>query len=396
MRFEKRHDFFRGSGLFHRRWSPARGLGPRYNAAGCHLCHVRDGRGRPPDGAGAESASLVLHLSIPPRDAAERKRLAAHRIAVVPDPVYGTQLQTSAIEGARPEGRLAVAYEEIPVTLGDGEIVSLRSPRYSVAKPVHGPLSPAVMTSPRVAPPLTGLGLLEAIAAEDILARADPDDSDGDGISGRVRLVFSDQEQRVMVGRFGWKAGRATIVDQSASAFALDMGISSPLFPEGGAADVSSESLELVAFYTRQLAVPRRRDVDDADVLRGKALFHRSGCAACHLPKQVTRPDWPLPALANQTIRPYTDLLLHDMGEGLADGRPEGMATGREWRTPPLWGIGLTETVSGHTLLLHDGRARGLLEAILWHGGEALASREAVRDMSGADRRALLGFLRSL
>jgi CxxC motif-containing protein (DUF1111 family) len=397
MRFEKRHAFFLGNGLFHRTWTPSQGLGPRYNATGCHRCHVRDGRGRPPDEMAPASVALVLRLSIPPQDAGQRERLAAHRIASVPEPVYGVQLQTSAIEGARAEGRIAVAYEETPVKLADGHTVTLRSPRYAVDEPALGALHPAVMMSPRIAPPLIGLGLLEAIAAEDIEARADPDDRDGDGISGRARFAFSDVEQRVMLGRFGWKAGRPTIVDQSAAAFALDVGVSSPLYPGiGGVSEVSRESLELVAFYSRQLAVPRRRNVDDSNVLRGKALFHESGCAACHVPMHVTRSDWPLPALADQAIRPYTDVLLHDMGEGLADGRPEGTATGREWRTPPLWGIGLTETVSGHTYFLHDGRARSLLEAILWHGGEALAAREAVRSMDAGDRASLLDFLNSL
>lgn len=397
MGFDKRRTFFLGNGLFHRRWGPDRGLGPRFNATSCHRCHVRDGRGRPPDAAEPASVSLVLRLSVPPRDAGQRERLAAHRIAAVPEPVYGMQLQTSAIAGMRPEGRIAVEYEEMPVTLADGHRASLRKPRYAVNEPAFGALHPEVMISPRIAPPLIGLGLLEAIAAEDIEARADPDDQNGDGVSGKVRLAFSDMEQRIMLGRFGWKAGRPTIIDQAAAAFALDVGISSPLHPDGGgASEVSRESLELVAFYSRQLAVPRRRNVGDSNVLRGKALFHQSGCAACHVPRHVTRSDWPLPALANQIIRPYTDLLLHDMGEGLADGRPEGMATGREWRTPPLWGIGLTEAVSGHTYFLHDGRARDLLEAILWHGGEALSAREAVRAMDAGDRQSLLAFLNSL
>jgi len=397
MGFDKRRTFFLGNGLFHRRWSPARGLGPRFNATSCHRCHVRDGRGRPPDAAEPASVSLVLRLSVPPRDAGQRQRLAANRIAAVPEPVYGMQLQTSAIAGTRPEGRIAVEYAEVPVTLADGHRASLRRPRYAVDEPALGALHPEVMISPRIAPALIGLGLLEAIAAEDIEARADPDDRDDDGVSGRARFAFSDMEQRVMLGRFGWKAGRPTIVDQTAAAFALDVGISSPLYPDaGGGSDVSRESLALVAFYSRQLAVPRRRNVGDANVLRGKALFHQSGCAACHVPRHVTRADWPLPALANQIIRPYTDLLLHDMGEGLADGRPEGMATGREWRTPPLWGIGLTGAVSGHTYFLHDGRARDLLEAILWHGGEALPAREAVRAMDAGDRQSLLAFLNSL
>ena len=219
-----------------------------------------------------------------------------------------------------------------------------------------------------------------------------------------------------MLGRFGWKAGKATIADQSAAAFSSDVGISSPLAadpwgdcseaqfecragPHGGdgrGPEASRDSMDKVVFYSRHLAVPARRNVDDSNVLRGKALFYASGCIACHTPKHLTRTDWPLPALAAQLIWPYTDLLLHDLGEGLSDGRPEGEASGREWRTPPLWGIGLTETVSGHSFFLHDGRARNLIEAILWHGGEAKGSRDAVRRMDAGDRQSLLDFLNSL
>jgi CxxC motif-containing protein (DUF1111 family) len=263
---------------------------------------------------------------------------------------------------------------------------------------------------------MIGLGLLEAIPAADILARADEADADGDGISGRPAIVWSREFDRPMLGRFGWKAGSATVKEQSAGAFSGDMGLSTSLHPAGwgecmaaqadcraapdgadeAGLEVSDEALDLVTFYARNLAVPARRDVEDPEVLRGKEIFHAVGCADCHRPAYVTHRLEEGGAQSFQLIWPYTNLLLHDMGEGLADQRPEGRATGREWRTPPLWGVGLTETVSGHTQFLHDGRARNLLEAILWHGGEAEAARDAVVAMPKADRDALLRFLESL
>jgi CxxC motif-containing protein (DUF1111 family) len=264
---------------------------------------------------------------------------------------------------------------------------------------------------------MIGVGLLEAIDEVDILAWADPQDSNGDGISGRPNLVWSVEQQRPMLGRFGWKAGEPSIAQQSAHAFAGDIGISSPLAPDpwgdctgredtcraaphGAYADkpyeVTPDMFDLLVFYSRNLAVPARRKVDDKLVLEGKRLFYESGCATCHRPKYVTRRDPALPEQSHQLIWPYSDLLLHDMGEGLADGRPEALASGSEWRTPPLWGIGLTSTVSGHTRFLHDGRARNLLEAILWHGGEAEAAKQRVVAMSKAQREALLAFLNSL
>jgi CxxC motif-containing protein (DUF1111 family) len=288
-----------------------------------------------------------------------------------------------------------------------------------VADPAMGPLHPEVMLSPRVAPQMIGLGLLEAIPAEDILAGEDPDDRDGDGISGRANIVWSAEFDRPMLGRFGLKAGAATVKEQSAGAFSGDMGLSTVLHPEPwgectgeqtacragphgqepGVRDgleVDAESLDLVTFYSRNLAVPERRRVDAPEVLRGKQLFHEAGCIGCHRPKFVTHRLEDQPEQSFQLIWPYTDMLLHDMGEGLADNRPEARATGREWRTPPLWGIGMTQTVSGHTRFLHDGRARNLLEAILWHGGEAEASRQAVMAMPAADRDDLIAFLESL
>jgi CxxC motif-containing protein (DUF1111 family) len=274
------------------------------------------------------------------------------------------------------------------------------------------------MLSPRVTQQMIGLGLLEAIPAADIIAQEDPNDADGDGISGRAQFVWSEEFNRIMLGRFGHKAGKPTVREQSAAAFSGDIGISTPIFdapsgdctaaqvdcinaPNGTSggietAEIGTEGLELVTFYARNLAVPERRNVGDPEVLRGKEVFYQSGCTSCHTPKYVTDRLDDQPEQSFQLIWPYTDLLLHDMGEGLADNRPEGRANGREWRTAPLWGIGMTQTVSGHTYFLHDGRARSLLEAVLWHGGEAQAARDNVVAISAEDRAALISYLESL
>ena len=304
------------------------------------------------------------------------------------------------------------------MALSEGETVFMRRPAYSLEDLGYGPLHPEAGFSPRVAPQMIGMGLLEAIPAADIVAFADPEDADRDGISGRPNVSWSRAQKKAMLGRFGWKASTATVLDQVANAFAADIGISTHLLPDAwgdcteaqqecrsarhGDRDVhdeheiSAESLELVTFYSRNLGVPARRDLDDPEVLRGKEVFYRTGCISCHRPAFVTHRLVEQPAQSFQLVWPYTDLLLHDMGEGLADNRSEGHATGREWRTPPLWGIGLTERVSGHTLFLHDGRARSLLEAILWHGGEAQPHSDAVVEMPKNDRDALVRFLESL
>jgi CxxC motif-containing protein (DUF1111 family) len=265
---------------------------------------------------------------------------------------------------------------------------------------------------------MIGLGLLEAVAAEDILAAADPDDADRDGISGRPNRVWDLASGQVRLGRFGWKAGEPSIAQQSGLAMAGDIGIGNPTAPapfgdctaaeaacraapdgnspQYAGLEAPQEVMDQIVFYSRHLAVPARRAVNDPAVLAGKRLFYAAGCTGCHRPKLATRRDWEVAELAGQLIWPYTDLLLHDMGEGLADGRPEGVASGREWRTAPLWGIGLTAEVSGHTQFLHDGRARSLTEAILWHGGEAQAARDAFAALPAAERAALLAFLGSL
>ncbi|MEL7466616.1 MAG: di-heme oxidoredictase family protein [Pseudomonadota bacterium] len=422
--FEGELDFKVGNGLFRKLWvsAPAStrasdGLGPLYNARSCQRCHLKDGRGHPPEGPEDSAVSMFLRISIPAEDDPLSDLIEGH-IATAPDPNYGRQLQDFALPGHQAEFSLQIEYEEIEVALSDGETATLRKPTYRAAALGYGPLHPEAMLSPRVAPQMIGLGLLEAIPAADILANADPNDADGDGISGRPNIVMSAVHQRPMLGRFGLKAGAPTVLEQSAGAFAGDIGISNPIKtaaagecmaaqtrcqdgPHGddqeeGGLEISAEGLDLVTFYSRNLGVPARRDVDDPEVLRGKQVFYETGCAACHAPKFVTHRLTDRPEQSFQLIWPYTDMLLHDMGEGLADNRPEGRATGREWRTPPLWGIGLTEAVSGHTYFLHDGRARNLLEAVLWHGGEAEAAKERVVEMPRADRASLIRFLESL
>ena len=420
MSFDRELEFKVGNGLFRKLWVSAPsstrasdGLGPLYNARGCQNCHLKDGRGHPPAGPDDAAVSMFLRVSVPGGPGVAE---IEDWIATAPEPTYGEQLQDFGTPGHPAEYRLDVRWQDQTVPLAGGETVQLRQPDWRAADLGYGPLDPRAMLSPRVAPQMIGLGLLEAIPAADILALADPDDRDGDGISGRVSIVPSAEFGTPMLGRFGLKAGAPTIRQQAAGAFAGDMGLASPLFPDpwgdctaaqaacrtapdgtdGTEPEVDAAALDLVTFYSRNLAVPARRDAGDPVVLRGKAVFYNEGCAACHRPKFVTHRLADQPEQSFQLIWPYTDLLLHDMGEGLADNRPEGRATGREWRTPPLWGIGLTAQVSGVGRYLHDGRARSLLEAVLWHGGEAEAARAAVIALPPPDRAALIRFLESL
>jgi len=400
--------FFVGNSFFNQNWvtAPASttardGLGPLFNARSCAGCHFKDGRGRPPETAGEQSTGLLLRLSVPG---------AGSHGEPLPEPSYGGQLQDAAIMELAAEGVVAITYEEIPFTFPDGQTVSLRRPVYTFANLAYGDMAAETLVSPRVAGQMIGMGLLEAVPEEAILARADPDDRDGDGVSGRPNYVWDAAAGRATLGRFGWKANEPTVAQQTAGAFLGDMGITTPLFtvdnctaatpecasqPNGGAPEIDPDDFDKVVLYASSLAVPARRDWDDPEVLRGKTLFNAIGCAACHTPTLETGTHPTIPALSNQTIHPYTDLLLHDMGEGLADGRPDYLATGSEWRTPPLWGLGLIETVNGHTYLLHDGRARNVLEAILWHGGEAQTARDNFARLDPAARDAIVRFLNS-
>jgi CxxC motif-containing protein (DUF1111 family) len=408
-------DFSVGNSFFRSPWVTAPtattardGLGPLFNSNACQNCHVRDGRGQPPAEGALHAVSMLVRLSIPASPADAK---VIEQLGVVPEPTYGAQFQDMAIPGIAPEGKVRIDYRPLPVTFADGSVVELRKPTLRLSDLNYGPMHPQTMTSARVAPPMIGLGLLEAIPEADILANADPDDRDGNGISGRPNQVWEMRKGAAVLGRFGWKAGQPSIEQQSLHAFSADMGLSSSLLTRddctpkqvdcrtainGGEPEVSDNILAKVVFYSRNLAVPARRDVDAAQVLAGKSAFFQAGCQQCHSPRFRTASDAAEAELADQLIRPYSDLLLHDMGEGLADHRGEFQASGSEWRTAPLWGIGLSETITGHSRFLHDGRARNLLEAILWHGGEAEAARQQVLAFDAAQRNALLAFLNSL
>lgn len=375
------------------------GLGPRFNQRSCSACHSLDGRSPPLDRNGYQ-LGLLFRLSLPGTDATGGPLGA---------PAYGTQLRTNALLGVPDDAVPHETYTEQPGTYGDGTPFSLQVPTYSVDGWSYGDPGADWMLSPRTAPSVIGLGLLEAIPEADVLANVRT--GDPDGVKGKPNSVFDVVTGQNVLGRFGWKANVPGVRQQTVGALSGDMGITSSLLPDqnctsvqtecqqaksGGTPEISDERLAALVFYMQTLAVPARRDVADPTALRGEQLFHDIGCAKCHVSTFTTGAFPEVPAVEHQTIHPYTDLLLHDMGPGLADGRPDFDATGSEWRTPPLWGIGLLETVNGHQLLLHDGRARGLAEAILWHGGEAQAARERFRTATKEDRDALLAFLRSL
>ncbi|NJM99871.1 MAG: thiol oxidoreductase, partial [Phormidesmis sp. RL_2_1] len=354
-------------------------LGPTFNSNSCGGCHIKNGRGLPQLGQALIRTSLPASSGSPVVTAE----------GVVPDPILGAQLQDSAVYGKQPEANVAITWKETTDHYADGETYSLRSPQITLTPTdSQQPISPALLTSLRIPPPVFGVGLLEAIPASTLAAISDPDDQNKDGISGRINRVWNLETKRIDVGRFGLKANSATLLAQTAAAYAHDMGIANPLLPNtDGTTEIDRETLEASAFYTQTLAVPARAQTDDPTiqkaVKRGERLFANANCTACHISVVKTGPA-SIKALSNQTIQPYSDLLLHDMGKGLADGRPDFEADGQEWRTAPLWGLGLTHTVLPYAGYLHDGRARSIEEAILWHGGEAEAAKQAFMMMDQA------------
>lgn len=402
--FQTGNSFFKGAWVTSPSSTPLRdGLCPVFNATSCTACHLLDGRGRGlPDTDGKPDISLLFRLK-KVKDSGE----------VINHPTYGGQFQPHSIEGVNGEGEVFVKFETITGSFADGETYELKKPNYIFRKLNHGKLGENTIVSPRVGPQMIGLGLLENIKEEDILAGADPQDLNNDGISGRPNRVFSVVEQREVLGRFGWKAGQPNLIEQNAAAFVNDIGITNHIFPEEECtyvqlecldakteADLSEHLLNRVTQYTQLISVPVRRNFDNPAVQNGKKIFHQISCTGCHTPSFTTGNDSKFKVLNNQKIYPYTDMLLHDMGDALADDireyKNEAQATTREWRTPPLWGLGLVEKINGHTRFLHDGRARNLQEAILWHGGEAQKAKENFIKLSKKERENLIQFLRSL
>jgi CxxC motif-containing protein (DUF1111 family) len=381
---------------------PARvfpGLGPIYNNTSCVSCHRGDGEGIPT--TGASNSGLLMRISLPGTDA------NGGPVAV---PGYGTQVEDQALIGTQPEATANISYTNVIVTYPDGTVTTLRSPVYQLTN-LYTPLPAGYLLSPRLAPPLVGMGLLENIPENTILSFVDASDANGYGITGKANYVYDPYTKKTELGRFGLKANTPTLLVQVANAYQQDMGVTSYVDPlescygqvqynavpaKGKQPELADSLLNYVVFYVKTLAVPARRNVTDADTKKGEVLFTQVNCSGCHRPTVQTGIDIMFPQISNQRIHPYTDLLLHDMGSGLADNRPDNLASGTEWRTTPLWGIGLLPKTNGTPYYLHDGRARTIEEAILWHDGEALKSKQQFMQLTQADRNRLIKFIQSL
>ncbi|TGL61103.1 di-heme oxidoredictase family protein [Leptospira sarikeiensis] len=437
--------FNRGNSFFNITWvsegsSAPAGLGPTFNTNACQNCHQHDGRGAPPSSGSLNNfAGILIRLSEDGADPTtggpvglDNYGLQLNHKALGCNPIkydsnFNCDTGSGSVSGANftpPEGSASVSYSSVAApnypsganTYPEGTNITLSKPTYSFAwNPLFGDPTGSpngFHFSPRTAPLIPGLGLLEAIPESTILSWADPTDADSDGISGKTNQVWDVTAGAKVLGRFGWKANEPSLFQQNQGAFLGDIGITSPLFSTDNcpssqttcatvalgtaSPEISVNLADSVNFYTKLVGVPARRDVSDPDVAAGKVHFSNVGCAACHKPYVQTGYVPGFPEISFQHIKPYTDLLLHDMGPGLADGRQDFDATGQEWRTPPLWGLGLLQTVNGHTKLLHDGRANGIEEAILWHGGEADTARGNFQSLNVSQRQQLIKFLESL
>ncbi|HVI46706.1 MAG TPA: di-heme oxidoredictase family protein [Chitinophaga sp.] len=372
------------------------GLGPIFNNVSCKSCHHNDGKGSPT--AGLNTSSLLVRLSVPGSD---------EHGGPVSVPGFGLQLQDRSNFGKQPEAKVDITYVDETFTYPDGNTAVLHRPVYKLLNS-YKPLPGNLMISARMAPPFFGLGLLDLIPEATIKGFAAQQAKENNGISGKANYVYDPASGKMMLGRYGMKANTATLLTQVAAAYQQDMGVTSYVFPQESSfgqpqydglnddPELPDTILNATVFYIRTLAVPARRNVTDPQIQQGEVLFAQTGCASCHIPTIVTGTDVRFKALSHQRIHPYTDLLLHDLGEGLSDGRPDFLADAREWKTPALWGIGLFEKTNGVPFYLHDGRARTLEEAVLWHDGEAASSKTQFTKLSKNDRENLILFLRSL
>lgn len=372
------------------------GLGPLFNQNSCESCHVRNGKSSFPKFDNDASSGLLL-------------RIGTGEVALNGFPVvlehFGGQLQTKAIFGVMPEATITIEEKEELINYLDGNQLMLTYHHF-IPKNTYKTWPSNAKISPRMAPAVYGLGLLEAIDEKDIVSNEDIYDQNKDGISGKANKVWNILSSGYQIGRFGWKAEQPNALQQTAAAAHDDMGLTNFYFTsetcEGQENckiglqpdfDITEQDLDLMAFYFQTLAVPARRNASKSS--KGEMLFNKIGCTSCHIPTYKTSAS-SIAALSYQNIHPYTDLLLHDMGEALSDDRPTFLAEGSEWRTPPLWGIGLTQIVNPNARFLHDGRAKTLEEAILWHGGEGQSSKNKFMNLTSSERKELISFLSSL
>ncbi|WP_058368717.1 di-heme oxidoredictase family protein [Psychrobacter sp. ENNN9_III] len=383
-----------GRELFITQWTPANqgrvlfdGVGPLFNANACTQCHSAEGRKPIYANDGELSNAILFRLG----DA----QGVAHAY-------YGEQMQHQSIDASiATEGKMRYI-----ATVEDDK--KSRSIRFEFTPTdSNQPLGDTAISG-RISPQLVGMGLLDLIPEADIIAASDANDDNKDGISGRVHWVNEGPDQRI--GRFGWKAINSSLRTQNANAMSQDMGLTTSIFMDpnctvnqpicwtaanGGTPEVSDSSLDAVTDFMTALAVPERRVSNLSTFNQGANLFTQVGCAGCHTPKQKTGDSDRFPLLSQQTIYPYTDLLLHDMGAGLDDGVKEKNAESFEWRTPPLWGIGIVAK-DPEARFLHDGRASSLTEAILWHGGEAEGAKTRFKQLPVEQKKMLLSFLNGI
>ena len=413
-----RINFLVGNALFERMWEDSSiskniakdGLGPFFSARSCESCHINDGRGHIPLTNKEDKISVVIQIS-------QNIEQSNDYIKNIDDDTYGGQISEFAVKDVLKEADIIIDYKYSLEMYEDGRVVELRRPIIKIDNLNYGEFNESTTFSARIAQPMIGLGLIENISDQSLLMNEDIDDTNKDGVSGKANKVWDIQKEKLEIGRFGWKAAQPSVYQQTADAFYHDMGLSNKLYSnpfnctskqeectkaisgnseEYDDLEVSSDQLDLVTFYSSQLGVPARRNIDAENVKKGKEIFFALNCNSCHVESFTTGDSGSHANLNNQIIYPYSDFLLHDMGESLSDGVSEFLAQGSEWRTPPLWGIGLTNVVSDEYGYLHDGRARTIEEAILRHGGEANEIIQNYKKLKKYEVNQLLSFINSL